>query len=158
MSTASRKWIVSLILGGILVALALFGGKWQATYAANAGINQIPVIDHIEPAAIAAGSGDMMLIIFGSNFGESEDYDRVWLRDQTHDDYITPTNVIPDGISVLIPASFFTTPTTYTVTVVQSNGQSIPRNPPWDPYDHPSNSVDLVVYTPRHTFLPFADK
>ena len=155
MLTVSKyKWIASLILGGILLFLAMIGGEWQATYAADASVNQAPEIDYISPVEVPAGSGNITMVIGGAYFGGSEDFIRVWIRDATHDEMLAPETVIDTGISVVIPDTLLVNPTIYTITVVKSNGQSIPPNPPNPVYDQVSNSKDFRVYQTQYVYLP----
>ncbi len=159
MSNPSRtKWIASLILGGILIALALLGGKWQATYAADAAVNQDPVIDQIYPDAVPAGSGDTVLIITGSNFGGTPDFIRIWIADATHNYTAAPKGIMNTVVSVVITDTLLVAPDNYTIRVVKSNGLSIPSIPPWIPYDQVSNRVDFVVFAPQFIFLPVMDR
>ncbi len=159
MLTAPKyKWIASLILGGILIFLAMIGGEWQATYAADAGINQVPSIDYISPVQVPAGSGNKTMVIGGADFGGSEDFIRVWIRDATHDEMLPPETVIDTGISVVISNALLVNPTMYSITVVKSNGQSIPPNPPNPVYDLVSNSKDFLVYETQYIYLPVIRK
>ena len=159
MSIASRnKWIVSLILGGTLLVLALIGGKWHTTYAADAGINQVPTITSISPEAVPAGRGDLTLVITGSGFGTSVDFIRVWLHDVDHDYIAAPLFVIDNGISVVITDTLMVAPDTYTIKVVKSNSLSVPTVPPDPDYDEVSNAVDFVVFTPFDIYIPIINK
>ena len=159
MLTASRtKWIASLILGGILVVLALVGGKWQTTYAADAGVNQVPVIDHIYPSKAPAGSDNLVMIIMGSNFGQVEDFIRVWLEDADHNYTAAPIEVIDTALSVVITDTLMVAPDFYSIRVVKSNGLSVPTIPPDPIYDQVSNAVEFEVYAPLRIFLPVMDK
>lgn len=158
LTSQKSKWIVSLCLGGILLALALLGGKWKISYASDAGINADPHINSIYPTAVPAGSGDVMLIIYGTNFGTIEDFVRVWIHDQDHDYTAAPFNVEDTSLSVIITDTLLVDPNTYTITVVKSNGQSVPTIPPTPIYDQVSNSVDFLVYQPLHRYLPAISK
>jgi hypothetical protein len=159
MSTATKyKWIISLTLGGVLLVVAMIWGSGQTTYAADPGLNAVPVIDHIYPDRAKAGSGSTPMIIFGLNFGNSEDFIRIWLADPGHDYEIAPISVIDNGISLVIPDTLLVNPITYTLRVVKSNGLSVPTIPPNLVYDQASNIVDFLVYAPRYLYLPMVNK
>ena len=156
--SAKIKWVMCLILGGILLIIAMFGGKWEPTYAADGGLNAIPVVDYIYPSAVPAGSGDVVMIIGGSNFGEVEDFIRVWIRDAQHEYIAAPMEVIDTGISVVITDTILVEPTVYSITVVKSNGLSVPTIPPNPIYDQVSNSANLLVYAAIPAYLPLIEK
>ena len=159
MSRATKyRWVVSLSLGGILLVIALIGGNWQTSYAADSGLNAAPVINYIDPERTKVGSGDTPMIIVGSNFGEAESNIRVWLSDQVNNYSAAPKNVIDTGISLIITDTLLTSPITYTVIVVKSNGLSIPTVPPDPDYDTYSNAVNFWVYMPEYLYLPIVDK
>jgi hypothetical protein len=156
--TSKYKWIVSVLVGVILLALALMGGKWQISYAADAKINADPIIDFIIPSAVPAGSGNVILIISGENFGESEEFDRIWIKDADHDYTAAPLAVLPTGISVVITDTLLVEPNLYSIAVVQSNGLSIPPIPPNPIYDKVSNFVDFLVFEAKYEYLPLINK
>ena len=159
MSTTSKyKWILSILVGVILLTLALMGGKWQISYAADVKINADPVIDFIMPSAVPDGSGNVVLIISGANFGESEDFIRIWIKDADHDYKAAPIAVLPDGISVIITDTLLVEPNLYSIGVVQSNGQSIPPIPPNPIYDKVSNFVDFLVFEAKYEYFPIIEK
>jgi hypothetical protein len=160
MLTKTRiKWGLSFIVGGIVLALALMGGKWQFSYAADGGVNADPHIDHITPSAVPAGSGNVMLIISGANFGESEDFIRIWIKDAEHDYRAAPVSVFgTTSISVVITDTLLVEPNLYSIAVVQSNGYSIPPIPPDPEYDKESNFVDFVVFPLKYQYLPILIK
>ena len=156
---SKTKWILSIILGGILLVLGLAGGSWQITYAADgAAVNADPIINFIYPNKVPAGSDNVMMVIAGENFGYVEDFIRVWVQDQTYNYTITPVNVIDTGIGVIITDTLLVSPNLYTIRVVKSNGQSIPTIPPNPIYDQVSNAVDFLVYQPRYIFMPLITK
>jgi hypothetical protein len=152
------KWLASLILGGILLVLAGMGGKQETTYAAEAGINATPVIYNIYPTKAPVGSANVMMIISGVNFGEVKDFIRVWIKDPTHNYIAVPIQVIDTGLSVMIPDILLVAPDTYTITVVKSNGLSVPTVPPDPVYDQVSNPATFFVYQPLHGYLPLIRK
>jgi hypothetical protein len=159
MSAPSKyKWILSLILGGMFLVLAVVGGKWETSYAADAGLTANPEIHNIYPTELPAGSGNVMMIISGANFGETEDFIRVWIKDLTHNYKAAPIQVIDTGLSVIITDTLLVAPNTYTITVVKSNGQSVPTVPPDPIYDQVSNNAYLWVYQPLYGYLPLITK
>jgi hypothetical protein len=159
MSTGTKyRWIVSLSLGGILLVLAVIGGNWQTSYAADPGLNAAPAIDYIEPDRVKVGSSDTPMIIWGSDFGTSEDFIRVWIHDPINDYSVTPYNVGVNYISLVVTDTLLTSPITYTIKVVKSNGQSIPTIPPNLIYDQVSNAVNFWVYAPQYIYLPITSK
>ena len=159
MATVSRnKWIISFILGGILLFLALTGESRHITYAADNSVTAAPVINFIYPHAVPAGSDDVTMVISGENFGTTETFIRVWVRDQNNDYSIAPINVIDTGIGLVITDTLVIAPNIYTIQVVKSNGQSIPAIPPDPIYDLVSNSVDFIVYAPQYMYLPIIQR
>ena len=159
MSAASKsKWIISIVLGSLLLVLALIGGKWQVSYAADASLNAAPVITNIHPSKVPAGSGNVIMIISGANFGTIEDFIRVLIQDQDHDYLAAPIEVLDMGLSVVITDTLLVDPNLYHITVLKSNGQSVPTNPPNPTWDQVSNTVDFLVYEVRYGFLPILEK
>ncbi len=157
MSTASKiEWLVSLVIGVIVLVLALVGGKWGTTYASDSQIFIVPSIDHIEPAAIPVGSAYKVIIIFGANYNQCS----IWVRitGPGVDDILEPLQVLPDAISQLIEAKYFTEPRVYSLYVVNSTACTVPIAP-YDPsWDEISNAVTLTVYQPVWTFLPLVQR
>ena len=158
MSRATKyRWVVSLSLGGILLVIALIGGNWQTSYAADSGLNTAPIIDYIDPEQTKVGSGTTPMIIYGSNFGEIESNIRIWLSDQVNNYTIAPYHLGDSWISLYIPDPLLSSPVTYTLKVVKSNGLSIPTVPPTI-YDTTSNAVNFLVYTAKFIYLPITKK
>ena len=158
MFTKSKlKWFGSIILAGTLLVLALMGGKWGTTYAADSSINAAPYIDYIVPSEVQAGSPYFMMIIFGENFGTLENT-RVRLTAIGYDEMLPPTQVLPDGISVVIAADLLVVPKLYTVMVVKSTYGTIPTIPTIPPWDETSNPVPFTVYEPQYIHLPIIYK
>jgi hypothetical protein len=151
-ATSKIKWFGSIILAGTLLVLALMGGKWGTNYSASASVNATPVIDYIQPSALPAGSLYRVMIIFGSNFGNLQDT-TVRLTGVGVNQTISPIMVIPDGISLLIPADLLDVPTLYLVTVIVSDYDTIPTIP-ITPHDHESNPVPFTVYEGQFIHLP----
>jgi hypothetical protein len=160
MSTRSKcTWVASIAVGGILLILALIGGSWQMSYAANEGVEVAPVIDYIKPSSLPAGSPTWTVVIYGSNFGDPEDFIRVWITDTLHASYLaTPKVVIDNGISVAITDTLLVNPHEYYIAVIKSNGHSVPPAPPDPRYDLVSNWVKFTVYQPRFNYLPLVHR
>jgi hypothetical protein len=160
-ATTRIKWLGSIILAGFLLVLAMAGGTWGNSYAANSVLNEPPVIDYIVPTALAAGSPDSVLIIVGSEFGEVEDEIRIWLKGIDMEYLLVPLNVINTGISVTLPANVLTDPDVYLVTVIKSHIGTVPTIPtsPDPPlYDHLSNSIPFEVFEASYSYLPIISK
>ncbi len=159
MSTGTKiKWIVSIIVGGILLTLALMGGGWHVSYASDVSPNQDPFIDHLTPSIVPAGSGHVMLIISGANFGASEDWVRIWIKDIDHEYIARPVTVIDTAISTIITDTLLVEPNLYSIAVIKSNGLSIPPIPPDPVYDKVSNWVDFLVYEGKFFYLPLISR
>jgi hypothetical protein len=159
--TTRIKWLGSIVLAGILLVLAMAGGTWGTSFAANGVLNEPPVINYIVPAALAAGSPDSVMIIVGSEFGESELEIRVWLKGIGSEYLFAPLSVINTGISVNLPAVMLAVPNTFIVTVIKSHIGTIPTIPtsPDPPlYDHLSNSVPFEVFEAGYSYLPIISK
>jgi hypothetical protein len=150
-NTSKIKWFGSIILAGTLLALALMGGKWGTDFSVNAGINLVPYIESITPSSVPAGSPYIIMIISGSGFGDMLDT-RVRLTTEGFDELFEPLQVLPDGISVMIPAQLLLEPKVYTVTVVWSSVHTIPELPPTE-WDEESNPKPFTVFNP-FTYLP----
>ena len=153
LATYKIKWYGSLILAGVLLTLALTGGKWGTTYSARASVAVAPHIDSIIPSLVPAGSPDIVLIITGSNFGDSTDT-RVRLVENEVDILLEPLQVLPDGISVIIADTLLVDPTLYSITVVKSTKHTIPTIPILPPWDEESNPASFFVYGPSFIHLP----
>jgi hypothetical protein len=150
------KWIGTIVLAGFLLVSALLGGKWGTSYAADAAVSAPPVIYKIIPDAIPAGSPDKPIVISGANFGDVTDT-AVRIKGTVVDQILIPVQVIPDGLSLWIPAALLVNVDTYLVTVVKSTQQSIPTIP-ITPWDEQSNALPLTVYAPKYQFLPMVSK
>lgn len=155
-TTNKIKWFGSIILAGIILTLAMTGGKWGTSYSASASVDAIPVIDFIDPSSVLAGSPYIIMIINGENFGDMDDT-RVRLTAVGFDEILPPLTVLPDGISVVIPAELLIEPKLYTVTVVKSTVNTVPTIP-ITPWDEESNPVPFTVYEGQHIYLPLINK
>lgn len=156
LATSKIKWFGSIILAGILLALALMGGNWGTNYTASASVNAAPFIESIYPSVVPAGSPDTTMIISGANFGNTTDT-RVRLTGVGVDLLLTPLQVIPDGISVSIMANLLVVPNLYIVTVVKTTSGTVPTIP-FPPGMEVSNPVPFTVYEPLFTYLPLIYK
>jgi hypothetical protein len=158
-TTSKIKWFGTVIVAGILLLLAMLGGKWGTSYAADASINAAPYIDNIVPSAVPAGSPYIIMIISGGNFGTLADT-RVRLKadEDGYDDLLLPLQVLPDGISVIISTDLLVVPKLYTVTVVKSTSGTVPTIPTIPPWDEVSNPVPFTVFEPTGIYLPIISK
>jgi len=154
LTTSKIKWLGSIILAGTLLVLAMMGGNWGTSYAADNSVNVAPTITSIIPSLIRVGSASKVVIVVGTDFGDIKDT-RVRLVGNGVDQIIEETlQVIETGISIRIPATLLAVPTLYSLTAIKSNKQTIPTIPLWPAHDEVSNSITLTVYTPVFTYLP----
>ncbi len=157
-STARVKWLVSILLAACVLVLALLGGKWGTSYAAENSLALAPHIDRIQPAAVRVGSPDVVMIVTGSGF-EINKNPRVRLTTPLTDVVLAaPLQILPNALSQLIPGSYFTEPITYTLTVVQSNPGTVPTIPIDPDYDEVSNPVPFKVYEPLLIYISLVHK
>ncbi len=153
MSTASKlKWLVSMVLGALVLVLALVGGKWGTTYASDSGVLTAPVVDRIVPNKIPVGSQSKVVIIVGANFNQCSIWPRI--TDPGLDVILDTLQILPDAISVPLDASYFSEPTVYSVTVVNSIYCTAPVAPYLPEWDEISNAVTLTIFEPVRSFLP----
>ena len=157
LASSKIKWIGSIFLAGIFLALSMMGGNWGTTYTADASMYAVPHISSIVPAAVPAGSSDTGIIIFGSNFGNVTDT-RVWLTSTGFEELITPMVVTNTAISLVLSDTLLVEPKLYIVTVIKSVVQTVPTLPPVPIKDEISNGVPFTVYEARSTYLPVIDK
>jgi hypothetical protein len=148
LTRSKMKWMGTILVAGIALALALMGGKWGTSYAADAGVNIPPTITKLIPNAAPVGAPNKYITITGSGFGTIANT-AVRVKGTTIDEYLTPLTVLPDGLIVLFPPSLFTHETVYLVTVVLYSG-TIPTIPPFEE----SNPLPFTVYTPKNIYLP----
>jgi hypothetical protein len=149
------KWGVSIILAGILLALALVGGQWGTSYAANDGISAVPHINFIVPSAVKAGSPATLVFISGTDFGTTDDTGVRLVGDGV--DEILDAFVTANGIWVDIKADYLLNPITYQLSVVMSTVHSSPTTP-ITPWDVESNAVPFRVYTAHYIYLPIVTR
>ena len=154
-ATSRFKWFGSIVLAGILLILALMGGKWGTNYSATAGVYIAPFIDSIIPSAVPAGSPDTVVEISGSNFGTLDDT-RVRLTGTGVDQLFVPGAISPDQISVTITSTLLIEPQQYIVTVIKSISGTMPTLP-IPPDVEISNPVPFTVYSPS-LYLPIITK
>ncbi len=156
-SAAKIKWLVSILLAGIVLVLALLGGDWGTTYNAEASTNA-PVITSITPMWEFVGTQSFFMVISGSDFGTSTQNVRVHIIGNGVDDLIEPYRVLDNGMSVTISASYMTAPNLYSITVIKSTKPSIPTLPIWPVIDQESNAATFTVVAPQRFYLPVVDK
>lgn len=158
MITSSKvKWFGTILLAGIFLILALLGGKWGTSYSASASVNPDPIIQYISPVLARIGSPDTPMDIYGLNFEPIEDT-KVWISNncvvipQVFCDTreLTPINISPTHISVIIPADMLQAPTIWIVQVVIYVGQTVPGG-------NYSNPALFGVWSPD-TYLPIMHK
>lgn len=162
MSASTKiKWVVSIVLAGFLLFLAMIGGKWGTPTAANAGPETLPVIDFIIPDAVPAGSNDIIMIISGDYFTGALTDTRVWMEGVEGvitDIVLTPLQMLPTGVSVFITDTLLAVPAKYNISVIHSRPGSIPHPPPDPQWDDVSNKVPFLVYLAKYFFLPIIGK
>lgn len=151
LTTNKIKWLGTLTIAGVLLILALIGGDWGTTYAADLSALQAPRIDSIEPPGVKVGSPYQIILIRGADFGDVVDT-RVRLSGTNYDQMFPPVTIFPDYIYVMVPEYFFTQPEKFIVTVVRSTTHTVPTIPTIVPPDLVSNKVFFNVFLPL--FLP----
>lgn len=157
-ATSKRKWYASLILAGILLLLAMVGGKWGTTYAADINAELTPVITSIVPFEIRAGyPTDVTMIVYGYNFEDqysSLAHTNVRLTGGGHDIILDSIQKLSTAISVRISPSLLDHPVIYNITVVKSSNYTIPTIPIVPPVDLVSNPVPFNVYVLQPKYIP----
>jgi hypothetical protein len=153
LTTSKVKWFASIILAGILLFLALLGGKWGTDYSASASVSATPIITNIIPVMVPMGSPDTPMDIYGLNFEPTTDV-KVWIskncyvipgRDCGSREF-TPLDISPTHISIIIPADMLKAPAVYLVQVVIYVGTTVPSG-------NYSNPALFGVWSPD-TYLP----
>jgi len=159
-SITKLKWYGSIALAGILLVLAMVGGTWGTSYAADGVLNEPPVINYIDPHSLPAGTPDHVMIIVGSEFGEAKDEIRIWIKGIDSEYLLEPLFVTNTAISVTLPAEMLAVPNTFIVSVIKSKIGTIPTIPTVpDPLnDHVSNSVPFEVFEAIYSYLPIINK
>jgi hypothetical protein len=152
LTRSKMKWMGTILVAGIALALALIGGKWGTSYAADAGVNVPPTIIKLDPNSAPVGSPGLYVVITGSNFGSMSDT-AIRIKDSTIDIYRQPAAMVPGGLIVYFPSYLFTNETVYDVTVVIFSG-TVPTVPPFEE----SNSLPFTVYLPKYIYLPIISK
>ena len=156
-ATTKIKWSGSIILAGALLVLAMTGGTWGTTYAADPSLNAAPIIESINPSETYAGSPDCPIKIYGANFGNLSDT-RVRITGIGVDQIARPDAISPGKISVVITDTLLIEPTFYIVTVVKSTLPSIPTIPLEPKWDQESNQIIFTVYEGKTNYLPFISR
>lgn len=146
LAISKNKWLGTIFLAGVLLVLAVVGGKWGTNYTANASVNVAPIIDYIDPSRVPEGSPNTILLINGANFGGLTDT-YVRLTGIGVDVLLAPVAISPTAINVLIPAYLLAAPNLYTITVIKVSGGTVP-------IEEPSNPVDFTVYEVLEYFFP----
>jgi hypothetical protein len=152
-ATSKIKWFGSIIFASFLIALALTGGNWGTNYAAGASINANPIINEIFPSKVPAGSPNTVIVVSGSGFGDVTNTG-VRLLNSGYDNILHPIQVYPDALSVTVPDTLLTVPTTYILSVVRSTYPSVPTIPLIPAWDVESNSLPFVVFQAKYLYLP----
>ncbi|OGO14581.1 MAG: hypothetical protein A2032_04470 [Chloroflexi bacterium RBG_19FT_COMBO_49_13] len=156
-ATNKIKWSGSIILAGTLLVLAMMGGTWGTTYAADPGLNAAPIIDSIDPTGTYARSPDRLIYIYGANFGNQSNT-RVRITGIGVDQIARPEDYSPGRIIVVITDTLLIEPTYYNITVVKSTLPSIPTIPLEPEWDQESNQVIFTVYEGKTNYLPFISR
>lgn len=158
------KWIGSLILASILLILAMIGGTWGTTYAAEVNQELTPVITSITPFEIEVGrTTDVIMRVHGYNFEDenlSLEHTSVRLSDGGTDMILEVYNnqKFSTDIYVRISASLFTVPNIFYITVVKSTVGTTPTVPILPAYDLVSNAVPFNVYQVQPKYIPVVFK
>ena len=161
LSTPKIKWLVSIILAGILLVLTLTVGDWGTNYSANAMGVPVPIINSILPSRMPVRSPDKVVVIGGSIFGtENDTAVRFSEVGGGFDQTLHPPEVYEYGTSVNVTSTMMTEATVYTVTVIISGrpeGVTIPELPVWS-FDLVSNELTFTVFQAQETFLPLMNR
>jgi hypothetical protein len=157
MSTTNRiKWLGSILLAGVFIALAFFmGGNWGSDYSASAQTIPIPHINAIFPSSVSARSADILMAINGTNLQSGVLSSRVRYLGNGIDEILIPSLITPAWIYVYIPAANMIKPGAYLVSVVISEANTVPTIP-ITPWDVESNRVPFLVKFPF--FMPIMFK
>ena len=152
LSVTKIKWLASIIMAGILLSLALMGGRWGTSYAATED-GPDPLIYSVLPPKAPVRSPDKVIVVAGLYFG---DQTNTGVRLQGNGfDKVLPTIAAQDNaISALVTDTLMTEATVYTVTVVRSDAGTIPVVPLEPPWDHESNALQFTVFQAEEYFLP----
>ena len=60
----NKKWLGTIVVASILLILALMGGTWGTSYAAQTHeAVVVPVINTIDPTRVLAGGSDLLMTI-----------------------------------------------------------------------------------------------
>jgi hypothetical protein len=152
LATTKIKWLTSIILAGILLGLALMGGKWGTSYAATSD-GPSPIIYSVLPPKVPVRSLDKVIVVAGLYYGGNTNTG-VRLQGNNFDKVLHTIAVQDNAISVLVTDTLMTEATVYTLTVVRSDADTVPVIPLVPPYDHESNPLDFTVFQAEEYFLP----
>jgi hypothetical protein len=123
----STKWIITILTGGILFALALAGGTWRLSYAeteTNPTTPTIPALNSMEPNWVLAGKTTATLVtIKGTGFipqaGGPWTVVRCTVKGQTSPVWdFTPDTITASQLTFSLPSSMVAVPISYEMTVV----------------------------------------
>ncbi len=144
--------------------MASYKGADNFTYKANDGtldsniatvsvmVTNAPYIVSIDPSAVNAGSPDIVMVIFGANFGDTIDT-RARLTGNGFDELRIPLQVLTNGMSIKIPANLLAEPNLFTLTIVKSIDHTVPTLP-LPLYTQISNPFTFIVYEAHFYYLP----
>ncbi len=163
MFTSSKtKWLASIVLAAVLLALTLLGGNWGITDVSGSVLAPDPVITSITPDQIAVDSPNTTIVIQGNYFGPSNiDSTSVRITGNGIDKTFPPDAIIYhdlNNIYVNVVSSYFLDPTTYEISVIRSDVNTIPTLPTFPGVDFESSPEPLTVYIPQFIYLPISLK
>jgi len=167
-------WLGTIVLGGVLLALALIGGTWGTSYAAHSNDGSAtPLITSIVPTQTPTEGPNFSLIINGSGFGIMVNT-RVRFYQWGGEFFeLSPLTVSADRITVDVPANLTAVPNMFDVVVVIYTSSPpdptiptmptipiIPTKPiiPTEPGADISNQVTFTAYEPIYFYLPVIKK
>ena len=153
LTTTKIKWLGSIVLASVLLALAFMGGSWGKVNSADASVNADPIIYLVQPARVPVRSPDKIIVVSGLNFGGPVNTG-VRLQGNNIDIVLQTIAAQDNGISALVTDILMTESTVYTLTVIRSDPGSVPSIPLVPPYDRESNPLTFTVYQAEEFFLP----
>ncbi|MDD5368733.1 MAG: IPT/TIG domain-containing protein [Anaerolineaceae bacterium] len=122
--TISMKWIITVLTGGFLLALAMAGGNWKVSYAGTITTPTVPTINTMQPNWVLAGkTTDTLVTITGKNFipqtGGPWTLVRLTVQGQTSPvSDIIPTSITASELKFILHPVLVDVPIVYEVTVV----------------------------------------
>ena len=126
LTTTKFKWLVSIILAGTMLVLALMGGEWGKNYTANAQVENAPIIYAVLPPSVPVRSPNRIIVVAGLYFGDEID---TWVRLNGNgvDVVLRPVGIEPGGVSVIVTDTLMTETVVYSLTVVKSDSSHSPK-------------------------------